>query len=155
MVKIRDIVAAFCSTVSDLGLYGCRFPSYTEMISLVRAFPHCDSLYIRDCVISGESATGNIFSELQEHKLSLNVLEPTCASPNGSTIGVSTLIEDACLDVSRLLPLHVIQDLRSKHAPLQSLSQRRQSNICNSRVQSRAVSRYVLELDAQLPYTSR
>ena len=83
MVKIRDIVAAFCSTVSDLGLYGCRFPSYTDMISLVRAFPHCDSLYIRDCVISGESATGNVFSGLQEHKLSLNVLELTCASPNG------------------------------------------------------------------------
>ena len=103
--KIRDTVAAFCSTVSDLGLYGCIFPSYADMISLIRAFPHCNSLYIRDCVTDGENAAGSVFSELQEHKLSLGVLELTCASSNGSTIDVSTLIEDACLDVSRLSAL--------------------------------------------------
>ena len=104
-VKIRDIVAAFCSTISDLGLYGCIFPSYDDMISLIRAFPHCDSLYIRDCVTGGKNTAGNLFSGLQEHKLSLNALELTRASSSGSTVDVSTLIEDACLDVSRLSAL--------------------------------------------------
>ena len=105
MVKIRDIVAAFCSTVSDLGLCGCRFPSYTDTISLVRAFPHCDTLYIRDCVTDCGNTAGNVFSGLREHKLSLNVLELTCDSSNRSTIDVSNFIRDACLDVSRLSTL--------------------------------------------------
>ena len=103
--KIRDIVAAFGSTISDLGLYECRFPSYTDLISLIRAFPHCDSLYIRDCVTGGEITAGSVFSGLQDHKLSLDVLELTCASSDRSTIDVSTLIEDACLDISRLSTL--------------------------------------------------
>ena len=103
--KIRDIVAALGSTVSDLGLYECRFPSSTDMISLVRAFPHCDSLYIRDCLTGGKSAAGDAFSVLQEYKLSVNVLELTCSSSDRSTIDISSLIEDACLDVSRLSAL--------------------------------------------------
>ena len=104
MMKIRDIVTAFGSTVSDLGLYECKFTSYTDMISLARAFPHCGSLYIRDCV-TDEITSGNVFSGLPEHKLSLDVLELTCASSNRLTIDVSTLIEDGCLDVSRLSAL--------------------------------------------------
>ncbi|KAF9783515.1 hypothetical protein BJ322DRAFT_159192 [Thelephora terrestris] len=45
-----DIVTALGSTVNDLGLYGCIFPSYLDTISFIRAFPHCDALFIRDCV---------------------------------------------------------------------------------------------------------
>ena len=78
--KIRDIVTTFGSTVSDLGLYGCGFPSYADMISLIRAFPHCDSLYIRDCITYGEDTAASMFSGLPEHNLSLNLLELTCAS---------------------------------------------------------------------------
>ena len=98
--KIRDTVAAYGSTISDLGLYECKFPSYTDIISFIRAFPHCDSLYIWDCLAGGESTIGNVFSGLQEHKLSVNVLELTCSSSDQSTVDVSSLIEDACLDIS-------------------------------------------------------
>jgi hypothetical protein len=103
--KIRDIVTTLGSTVNDLGLYGCQFPSYADMISFIRAFLHCDSLYIRDCVIRDEESTGNLFSGLPEHNLSLNVLELTSASSDGRIIDVSSLVKDAALDVSRLSAL--------------------------------------------------
>ena len=102
--KIRDVVTALTSTVDNLGLYGCRFPSYTDMISFVRAFPRCDSLSIWDCVIGGPNSTENMFSGLPEHKLSLDFLE-LAATSNGLIIDVSSLIEDAALDVSQLSAL--------------------------------------------------
>lgn len=102
--KIRDIVAALSSTVNNLGLYECRFPSYTDIISFIRAFPHCDSLFIRDCV-TGSDSPENMFSGLPEHKLSLRILELTSTAPDGLIIDVSSLIEDAALDVSQLSAL--------------------------------------------------
>ena len=104
-VKIRDMVTALGSTVNDLGLYGCKFPSYNDMISFIRAFPHCDSLFIRDCIADGKDPIGTTFSELSQHRLSLNTLELTTSSWDRLIIGVSTLIEDAGLDVSRLSAL--------------------------------------------------
>jgi len=103
--KIQDIVTALSSTVNSLGLYGCRFTSYADMISFVRAFPHCDSLYIRDCVTGGEKSAGAMFSGLTKHKLSLDTLELTSGSSNGLIIDVSSLIKDAALGVSQLSAL--------------------------------------------------
>ena len=104
-MKIQDVVTALGSTVNDLGLYGCSFPSYTDMISFIRAFPHCDSLHVRDCVADGtDSQCEGVFSEFPEHKLSLNVLE-LGSSPGGLIFDVSSLIEDAGLDISRLSTL--------------------------------------------------
>ena len=103
--KIRDIITALTSTVDNLGLYGCRFPSYTDMVSFIRAFPRCDSLYIRDCVSGGPNPTEDMFSGLPEHNLSLDVLELTSATPHELVIGVSSLIEDANLGVSQLSAL--------------------------------------------------
>ncbi|KAF9648037.1 hypothetical protein BDM02DRAFT_2453879 [Thelephora ganbajun] len=103
--KIRDIVTALGSTVNNLGLYGCRFSSYTDMISFIRAFPRCDTLYIRDCVTGGKDSTESTFSGLPEHKLSLGVLELTSASSNGLIADVSSSIENATLDISRLSAL--------------------------------------------------
>ena len=72
--KIQDIVAAYGSTISDLGLYECKFPSYTDIISFIRAFPHCDSLYIRDCPTCRKDSTGNVCSGCRDTD-SLSVLE--------------------------------------------------------------------------------
>jgi hypothetical protein len=104
--KIRNLVTALSSTVNNLGLYGCQFPSYTDLISFIRAFPLCDLLYIRDCVTDGESSSENMFSGLPEHKLSLDALELTsAATSSGLVVDASSLIEDAALDVSRLTVL--------------------------------------------------
>ena len=103
--RIRDIVTALSSTVNNLGLYECRFPSYTDMISFIRAFSRCDSLYIRDCVTGGKDTTESMLSGLPEHKLSLDVLELTSSPSNDLIVDVSPLIEDAALDISRLSAL--------------------------------------------------
>ena len=103
--EIRDVFAALSSTVNDLGLYECRFPSYVDMISFVGAFLHCDSLYIRDCIIDDKNPAGNIFSEFPRHKLFLNILELSSALSNRPIIDVSSLIKDAGLDVSKLSAL--------------------------------------------------
>ena len=103
--KFQNTVAALSSTVNDLGLYGCRFPSYVDMILFIRAFPHCDSLYIRDCVTANEHAAGDMFSGFSKFNLSLNTLELTSTSPHRPIIDVSSLIEDAALDVSQLSAL--------------------------------------------------
>jgi len=73
--KIRDIFTALASTVDNLGLYGCRFLSYTDMISFIRAFPRCDSLVVRDCITGVPNSIENMFSGLPEYKLSLDFLE--------------------------------------------------------------------------------
>lgn len=103
--ETQDLIAALSSTVSDLGLYECRFPSYADIISFIRAFPRCHSLYIRDCFTAENHYTGDTFSGLSKYNLSLNALELTCASPNRSIVDVSSLIEDAALDVSQLSAL--------------------------------------------------
>ena len=102
--KIQNMVSALASTVTDLGLYECAFASYVDMISFVRAFSHCDSLHIRDCVTGGGGSGGNMFYGLPEHVISVDALELGCTS-NGSAIDVSSLIEDADLDVSQLSDL--------------------------------------------------
>ena len=104
-IKIQDIAIALGSTVSDLGLYECLFRSYIDTISFIRAFPHCGSLYIRDCVSSAKNSSGEVFLGLPMHNLSLNALELSSSSSNGSIIDVSTLVEDAGLDVARLSAL--------------------------------------------------
>lgn len=109
--EIRNIVVALSSTVNDLGLYECRFISRVDMISFISTFCHCDALYIRDCVADSGGSAGNMFSGLPKHKLSLDALELTSTLPDRSstnappTIDVSSLIEDAALDVSRLSTL--------------------------------------------------
>ena len=109
--KIRNIVVALSSTVNDLGLYECRFLSRVDMISFICTFSHCDSLYVRDCVADGGGCAGNMFSGLPKHKLFLDALELTSTLPNRPptdappTIDVSSFIEDAALDVSRLSTL--------------------------------------------------
>ena len=106
--EIRGIVAVLGSTVNDLGLYECRFLSHSDIVSFICAFPHCDSLYVRDCVIDNRESTENMFSGLSKHKLILETLELTSTSPGRTDtsvfpiIDVSSLIEDAALDVSKL-----------------------------------------------------
>jgi len=103
--KIQDVVTALSSTVDNLGLYGCRFLSYADMISFIRAFPRCNSLYIRDCVTTSENPAENMFLGLPEHKLSLTILELTSTSSNRRIVDVSSLVGDAGLDVSQLSAL--------------------------------------------------
>jgi hypothetical protein len=75
------------------------------MISFIRAFPLCDSLHVRNCITDGtDSQCEGGFSGLPEHKLSLNGLELS-SSPGVLVFDVSSLIEDACLDISRLSTL--------------------------------------------------
>ena len=102
---LRETITALGSTVTELGLYGCRFSSYEEMISLVRSFPHCNFLFIRDCVTGGRAAGGNALAELPKHKLDIKDLQLSSSSSNDFLIDVSHLIEDAALDVGSLTSL--------------------------------------------------
>ena len=45
--RFREIIVALSSSINDLGLYGCHFSCYEEMISLVRAFPIATSFTSR------------------------------------------------------------------------------------------------------------
>ena len=103
--NFRDTVAALGSTVTELGLYGCHFSSYEEMISFICAFPLCNFLFIRDC-FTGEQATGgNAFDGLPKHRLTIEDLQLSSSSSNDLLIDVSNLIEDAGLDVGSLTSL--------------------------------------------------
>jgi len=102
---LRDTIAALGSTVTELGLYGCRFSSYEEMVSLIRSFPHCDSLFLRDCVTRGKSVVRNAFAGLPEHALSLKDLQLSSSLSDETLIDISKLIEDAALDVGSLTSL--------------------------------------------------
>ena len=102
---LRGTVIALGSTVTELGLYGCRFSSYEEMVSLIRSFPHCDSLFLRDCVTRWESAVGNAFAGLPEHTLNIKDLQLSSSSSNDTLVDISRLIEDAALDVGSLTAL--------------------------------------------------
>jgi len=102
---LRETVTTLGSTVTELGLYGCRFSSYEEMVSLIRSFPHCNSLFLRDCVTRGKSGVGNAFAGLPEHALSIKDLQLSSSLSNGTLVDISKLIEDAALDVGSLTSL--------------------------------------------------
>ena len=91
------------SSFTEPGLYGCYFSSYEEMISLIRSFPLCDSLFLCDCVTPWKCAAGNVFAGLLEHRLSIKGIQLSSSFRlGGQLIDVSTLIEDASLDVESL-----------------------------------------------------
>ena len=102
---LRETITALGSTVTELGLYGCHFSSYEEMISLVRSFPHCNFLFIRGCVTGEQTAGGNAFAGLPEHVLNIEDLQLSSLSSNNLSIDVSNLIEDAALNVGSLTAL--------------------------------------------------
>jgi len=102
---LRETITALSSTVTELGLYGCHFSSYEEMISLIRSFPRCNFLFIRDCATGEQTADGNAFAGLPEHTLHIKDLQLSSPSSNDPMIDVSNLIEDAALDVGSLTAL--------------------------------------------------
>jgi hypothetical protein len=102
---LEEVVVALSSSVNDLGLYGCHFSRYEEMVSFVRAFPHCNTLYIKDCVTGGQDSPMNAFAGLPQHKLSIVDLDLTASSTSDLLIDPSGFIEDAELDVSPLRKL--------------------------------------------------
>jgi len=103
--RFREVVLALSSSISDLGLYGCHFSCYEEMVSFVRAFPYCDKLYIQDCVTGGQDSPENSFAGLPQYKLSIVDLDITASSASQLLIDLSGFIEDAKLDVSWLSKL--------------------------------------------------
>lgn len=102
---LREIILALASSINDLGLYGCHFSCYEEMISFVRAFPYCDKLYVEDCVTGGQDCPKNSFVDLPQHKISVVDLDVTASSKNEFLIDPSGFIQDAELDVSSLVKL--------------------------------------------------
>ena len=107
----KDTILALSCSVSELGLYGCHFTCYEELVSFVRAFPRCDKLYIQDCVTGGQDSPENSLAVLPRHKLSITDLDLTASSTSGLLIDLSGFIKDAELDVSSLSKLTC--DLRS------------------------------------------
>ena len=97
----RNAIASLATTVNELGLYSCYFSSYTEMISLVRAFPLCTSLNVRDCA-TRKVPGADVFVQLPQYTLHISDLELTSLSSGRPVIDVSNLIKDAALDVSSL-----------------------------------------------------
>jgi len=100
--RFRETITALGSTITKLGLNGCHFSSYEEMVSLVRSFPLCRYLFIKDCVTGEHAAGGNVLVGLPKHKLSIEDLQLTSSLSNDLLIDVSNLIEDAALDVGSL-----------------------------------------------------
>ena len=74
-------------------------------MSLIRSFPLCNSLSILECVTGEQIGGGNAFSGLPEHKLNIKDLQLSSSSSNDSLIDVSSLIDDAALDVGSLTTL--------------------------------------------------
>ena len=103
--NLRETIVALGSTVTELGLYGCHFSSYEEMVSLIRSFPLCNFLFIRDCVTGEQTAGGNAFAGLPKHNLNIKDLQLSSSSSNDLLIDVSNLVEDASLDVRSLTAL--------------------------------------------------
>jgi len=103
--NLRETIVTLGSTVTELGLYGCCFSSYEEMISLVRSFPLCVFLFLRDCATGKQPASENAFTGLPGHQLSIRDLQLSCSSSNKSSIDISNLIRDAALDVGSLTSL--------------------------------------------------
>jgi len=68
---VANTIVSLTATVNELGLYSCHFSCYAEIISLIRAFPLCTSLYVPDCVTS-KTPKEDIFAILPQHTLSIN-----------------------------------------------------------------------------------
>ena len=102
---LRESIVALGSTVVELGLYGCHFSSYEEMISLIRSFPLCNFLFVVDCVTGERTAGGNALAGLPEHKLEIKDLQLSSSLSDDLLIDLSNLIEDAALDVGSLTSL--------------------------------------------------
>ncbi|KAF9645989.1 hypothetical protein BDM02DRAFT_3271329 [Thelephora ganbajun] len=132
--KFREVVLALSSSINDLGLYGCHFSCYEEMLSFVRAFPYCDKLYIEDCVTGGQDSPENSFTALPQYKLSVVDLDITASSMSELLIDPSGFIEDAELDVSSLSKLAC--DLRSAEGTRRILSATSESPIRDLRFSS-------------------
>ena len=98
---LRNAIISLATTVNVLGLYSCHFSCHTEMISLIRAFPLCTSLFVRDCVTK-KNPRAAIFAQLPQHTLHISDLELTSSSGHRFQSDVSTLVEDAALDISSL-----------------------------------------------------
>ena len=116
----KEIVIALSSSVNNLGLYGCHFSCYEEMVSFVRAFHCCNQLSIEDCVTGGQAAPVNLLVGLPQHKLSITDLNITTSLKNELLIRPSKLIEDAELDISSLSKL--VCDVQSAEGILRILS---------------------------------
>jgi len=99
---VRKIVTSLSATVNELGLYSCNFSCYAEMISLIRTFPLCTSLFVRDCV-ARRTPGEDMFAELPQHTLHISNLELTSSSDHKFLIDASNLIRDATLDISSLV----------------------------------------------------
>lgn len=97
----RNIIISLTATINELGLFSCRFSCYTELISLIRAFPLCTTLYVRDCVTQ-KTPGPDAFAGLPQHTLCVDNLELTSSSGHKFLIDVSNLIKDAVLDISSL-----------------------------------------------------
>ena len=102
---LRKIIAELGSTVAELGLYGCCFSSYEEMVSLIRSFPLCDSLFLGDCVTRRKLSVENAFAGLPEQGLSIKDIQLSSSRLGVRLIDVSKFIEDAALDVGSLTAL--------------------------------------------------
>jgi hypothetical protein len=98
---ITDIIVSLAATVNELGLYSCRFSCYAEVVSLIRAFPLCTSLFVRDCV-SRKTPGADLLAKLPQHTLRVTELELTSSSCHRYLVDVSNLVEDAALDISSL-----------------------------------------------------
>ena len=103
--NLRETIITLSSTVTELGLYGCHFSSYEEMVSLIRSFPLCNFLFVRDCVTGEPVEGGNAFAGLPEHNLTIKDLQLSSSSSNDPLIDISNLIVDATLDVGSLTAL--------------------------------------------------
>ena len=99
--RVRNIITSLAATVNELGLYSCSFSSYAEMISLIRSFPLCTSLYVRDCV-ARRTLGSNMFANLPQHTLHICDLGLSSSGHRFIT-DVSTLVKDAALDTSSLV----------------------------------------------------
>jgi hypothetical protein len=99
--RARNAIISLTSTVNELGLYSCSFSSYPEMISLIRSFPLCTSLYVRDCFVR-RTPGSNMFGDLPQHTLHISDLELTSSPCHKPPVDVSTLPEDAAIDLSPL-----------------------------------------------------
>ena len=103
--NLRETITAIGSTVAELGLYGCHFHSYEELISFIRSFPLCGFLLIENCVTGERSTSKNAFAGLPEHRLIIKDLQLSASLSDNLLIDVSNLIEDAALDVGSLTSL--------------------------------------------------
>lgn len=99
--RARNAIISLTVTVNELGLYSCGFSSYPEMISLIRSFPLCTSLYVRDCFVR-RTPGQNLFVDLPQHTLHVSDLELTSSPCHKPPVDVSTLPVDAAIDLSSL-----------------------------------------------------